>query len=167
MARAVLRFRQSLVFRVRLRTVAKTISIWFVVLMCFQCLAGKSWNTNNSSRSFTSFATAFLYFTPQVSTKRSKAALACPDLALGKAPVTFCVAHASRERIPAGPPGTRVRRCQWSVPAAPSATVSPHFFSPFSRSRQRHASYSSHQGRLQPRDRRKMTGPSGPRSFAF
>ncbi|EDM70678.1 hypothetical protein RAZWK3B_14813 [Roseobacter sp. AzwK-3b] len=42
MARAVLRFRQPLVFRVRLRTVAKTLSIGFVVRMCFQCSAGKS-----------------------------------------------------------------------------------------------------------------------------
>ena len=42
MARAVLRFKQPLVFLVRLRTVAKTLSIGFVVLMCFQCSAGKS-----------------------------------------------------------------------------------------------------------------------------
>ena len=42
MARAVLRLRQPLVFRVRLRTVAKTLSIGFVVLMCCQCSAGKS-----------------------------------------------------------------------------------------------------------------------------
>ena len=42
MARAVLRFRQPLVFRVRFLTVAKTLSIGFVVLMCFQCSAGKS-----------------------------------------------------------------------------------------------------------------------------
>jgi len=42
MASAVLRFRQLLVFRVRFLTVAKTLSIGFVVLMCFQCSAGKS-----------------------------------------------------------------------------------------------------------------------------
>lgn len=42
MARAVFRFRHPLVFRVRFRTVAKTLSIGFVVLMCFQCSAGKS-----------------------------------------------------------------------------------------------------------------------------
>ena len=42
MERAVLRLRQPLVFRVRLRTVAKTLSIGFVVRMCFQCSAGKS-----------------------------------------------------------------------------------------------------------------------------
>ncbi len=42
MARAVLRFRQPLVLRVRLRTVANTLSIGLVVLMCFQCSAGKS-----------------------------------------------------------------------------------------------------------------------------
>ena len=40
MARAVLRFRQPLVFRLRLRTVAKTLAIGFVVRMCFQCSAG-------------------------------------------------------------------------------------------------------------------------------
>ena len=38
MARAVLRLRQPLVLRVRLRTVAKTLSIGFVVRMCFQTL---------------------------------------------------------------------------------------------------------------------------------
>jgi hypothetical protein len=40
--RAVLRLRQPLVLRVRLRTVAKTLSIGFAVRMCFQCSAGKS-----------------------------------------------------------------------------------------------------------------------------
>lgn len=38
MARAVFRFKQPLVLRVRLRTVAKTLSIGFVDRMCFQTL---------------------------------------------------------------------------------------------------------------------------------
>ena len=42
MERTVLRFRQSLVSRVWFLTVAKTLLIGFVVLMCFLCSAGKS-----------------------------------------------------------------------------------------------------------------------------
>ncbi|MDA9967076.1 hypothetical protein N9D70_00540 [bacterium] len=42
MGSAVFLLKQPLVFRVRLRTVAKTLSIGFVVRMYFQCSTGKS-----------------------------------------------------------------------------------------------------------------------------
>ena len=93
MMRTVLRFRQPLVFLVRFLTVEKTPSTGLVVRMCFRRSAGNAWKVMSSSRSLTSFRTAFLYLTPQVSAKRSNAASASflvlafqmfrkPDLAL-------------------------------------------------------------------------------------
>ena len=58
---------------VRSLTVAKLLSIGFVVRRCRQCSAGKSKNAVSASQSLSSFATAFGYFASNSPRNRSSA----------------------------------------------------------------------------------------------
>src|SRR4051794_15844648 len=63
-ASVVSRDRQPFVLSVRSRTVAKVLSIGFVVLTCFQCSAGTAQRAGSASRSLAKQATALSYLGP-------------------------------------------------------------------------------------------------------
>src|ERR1700730_14859817 len=63
MASAVLFDRQPFDRTVRCRTVAKVLSMGFVVRKCFQCSAGKSENASSASRSLVRHSAALSYLT--------------------------------------------------------------------------------------------------------